>query len=825
MYNVNQARDFITALTGSYTSTVTFQVFYDPKIDGKPPAGIAQVWHSTLDESLAFIDYKQSLHAGVYVCINGTDGRGREINNITDLRVLFSDFDGQVEPKWNLQPHITQSRDALHGHAFWLIDAGDLTHDEWSILQKQIALYYDTDEQVVDPCRVVRLPGSLHFKDPSNPQTYSITSNHTGDGHKYTVAEIRQAHILPPEKDAVLNQWAEKRAGILQGVGYEDNSFEQTKFVNFISNAAFPAVLGSGTHEVFRVACYGHDHGISLQNATQLLWEHYNPRCLPPWTDDERDHFEGICHRAYHYSKSAAGCKTVKAGFQSLEPLPEPNCGWEKQSQLFNHEVILNATEVNVKQQNTDVIELGECARSKFRISNNQACMLAPQLTVKSSHYDFALVYDGVNYDGLSLIRSAKQFYEFKGKSWSLVDDDVIKSQVQRSFSVYKPPNAFTSGIFQVVCDHVNVESVENGTWLSNTHLDGANYTVFANGIVDLSSEDLKVMKHTPDFFTLNELPHDFKPDATCPNWHSFLTSIWDDNKELKLQLQEWFGYCLTSDVALQKLALLMGKSRGGKGVITDMLAAMVGFENTCSPLLGNLAKDSTLHEMSDKSLTLIPDAHNVHSSVRDSVLSTLKAIVGGDPISYHEMYKGSRMTRFKTKVCISTNNVPDFNDPSGALVNRLLVFPFWKSFVGMEDTALRSRLTPEIAGITQWAIEGLQRLRANNGKFTEANVGVAEKEELRKDMFPLAEFVESSCVLDPIAFTMLDDLYNAYRLWATMQGLKVPMLKNNFDKTLRNCAFNIHHRTGNKRGFDGITVKSQFATSNANVIGFPHVK
>lgn len=822
MYDVNQAREFITALTGSDTSVVTFQVFYDPKESGPAPAGVAEIWHSTLDASIEFIDYKQSLLAGVYVCINGTDGRGREIYNINNLRVLFADFDGQTEPSWNLPPHLVQTRDDTHGHAFWLIEAGDLSHDEWSILQKHIALYYGTDEQVVDPCRVVRLPGTLHYKNKSNPQTYTIKSNDSTRIPKYTVQQIRDAHILDAQKDAILNQWAEARAGINTGVGYEDNPVETAKFVSFVTNAAHPAVLGSGTHELFRVACFGHDHGVSLENAKQLLWEHYNPRCLPPWSEDERHHFEGVVYRAYHYSTSAAGCKTARAGFQSLPALPEPNCGWERQGEQFNKPVQFDSTAAIVSQAPV-MVKTGEVYRSKLRISREEAIVLSPQITVKSSHYDFARVFDGLNYDGTDLIRSAKQFYVFTGRSWKPIDDDVVKSTIQRSFAVYKPADAFTSGVFRVLCDHVNVDAVENGTWLTEREVDTNNFTVFKNGIVDLNSTDLTLMPHTPEFFSLNELDHEFDPAARCPQFLSFLQGIWDDNQQLKMQLQEWFGYCLTNDVSLQKFSVFMGKSRGGKGVTVDVLMAMVGAKNIAAPSLDDLAGNSALQEMSTKSLTLIPDAHNVGKAVRDKVLSKFKAITGGDNVSFHELYKGSRNMKFKTKVVISTNNVPEFNDPSGALVNRMLVFPFWKSFAGREDTRLRGRLMSEISGITQWAVEGLRRLRANNGKFTEAKVGLIEKEELRKDMFPLAQFVEASCILQPGEFTMLDDLYNAYRLWAATQGMKTPMLKSTFDKTLRNCALDIQHTTGANKGFNGITVKSNFSVSN--VIGFPSVK
>lgn len=825
MYDITQARMFIKALTGSEDSVVTFQSFYDPK-DQTTPKGIAEVWHSTLEQSIEYIDYKQSQLAGIYVCINGTDLRGREIYNINNLRVLFADYDGQEKPSWILEPHFTQERDATHGHAFWLIDSTDLTHDEWSALQRQIALFYDTDTQVIDPSRVARLAGTVHYKNPQSPQTYRVTSDNTDIIGKYTVDQIRQAHLLPADKDAELQQWIEKRKGIDTGVGYEDNPIETNKFINFITNAAYPAVLGSGTHELYRVANYGHDHGVSLEHAKELLWEHYNPRCMPPWEEEERHHFDGVVYRAYHYSKSHAGCKTAKAGFQALPPLPEPNCGWADQAKQFNQEIVLSDKQIDIKShtvsEHTDNDDYSRF-RGRYRIDRNAANVLAAQLTMKSSHYDFAAVFDGINYDGVSLIRCDKQYYEFNGKSWDKRSDENVKAEIQRAFSVYKPADNFTSGVSRVLHDHVNVTSVENGTWLSNRTDNTENYTVFNNGIVDLNADNLTLMKHTPEFFILNSVDYDFDPSAKCPVFMSFLNNIWDDNEDLKMQLQEFMGYCLISDVSLQKFSVFVGKSRGGKGTIVDLISRMVGLENIAAPALANLASNSALEEMSTKSLTLIPDAHNVSNSVRDVVLSNLKAITGGDKVSFHEMYKGSRNTVFKTKIIMSTNNVPEFNDPSGALVNRMLVFPFYKSFAGKENYSLGEQLSSEVAGVTQWAIEGLRRLRVNGGKFTEGKLGLIEKEEIRKDMFPLAEFIEQSCNLVESEFTMLDDLYNAYRLWSTTQGIKTPMMKTSFDKALRNSSLPIKHVSQGHKGFHGITVLPHMAVNN--VIGFPSVQ
>lgn len=821
MYDVNQAREFIQALTGSPDSVVTFQAFYDPKgLDA--PKGVAQVWHSTLQDSLEYIDHKQNQFAGIYVCINGTDLQGREIYNITHLRVLFADYDGKAQPQWVLPPHFVQERDSTHGHAFWLIEPGDLTHDEWSILQKQIGMFYGTDEQVVDPCRVVRLPGTLHLKNPSSPQVYRIISNHSAVLPRYKIDAFRQAHALPAEKDAILNQWAEARAGINTGVGYEDNEQELRKFTGFIKNAALPAVIGSGTHELFRVACYGHDHGISLEKAKELLWEHYNPRCLPPWGDHERHHFDGVVYRAYHYATSAPGCKTARASFLALGPLPEPNCGWENQKAQFNQVETVSEQTISVIRTEASPVQSGHVFRFSHRLTHDQALMLLPQLTAKSSHYDFARAFDGINYDGTRLIRYRKQFYSYNGRCWEATDDDEMKACVQRAFSIYKPAEAFTAGIFNVLKDLVNVRKAENGSWLSDRETPTANYAVFKNGIVDLNSADMQLMPHTSEFFSLNELTHDFNPSAQCPRMLEYLSSIWDNNEDLKMQLQEFMGYCLTTDTSLQKFAVFAGKTRAGKGTITTILTHMVGVKNIASPSLSKLVKDSTLNEMANSLLTLIPDVHDVNGSIKDEVLSNFKSITGEDRLSAHELYKGSRSLSFKTKIVLSTNNFPNFNDPSGALVNRMLAFPFYKTFADRENFNLKNELLAEIEGITQWAIEGLRRLRRNNGKFTESKLGLAQKDKVRRDTFPLADFISHSCELESDSFTMIDDLYSAYRLWAAGEGVKMPMLKKDFDKTLRSSSLPITDDLSDNRKMNGIRIK-QYARAN-NVIGFPPV-
>lgn len=68
-----------------------------------------------------------------------------------------------------------------------------------------------------------------------------------------------------------------------------------------------------GNNTAFQVACSILDKAISPGMAFDLLWEHWNPHCSPPWDDWE---LEGIIRNAAHYGEDTEG--GVK-GFQANE--------------------------------------------------------------------------------------------------------------------------------------------------------------------------------------------------------------------------------------------------------------------------------------------------------------------------------------------------------------------------------------------------------------------------------------------------------------------------------------------------------------------------
>lgn len=68
------------------------------------------------------------------------------------------------------------------------------------------------------------------------------------------------------------------------------------------------AVEGHGGDSMaYKTAAHLKSFGISQALALDLMWEHWNPRCIPPWSADEIDHLEAKVNNGYSYNTSPPG--------------------------------------------------------------------------------------------------------------------------------------------------------------------------------------------------------------------------------------------------------------------------------------------------------------------------------------------------------------------------------------------------------------------------------------------------------------------------------------------------------------------------------------
>ena len=170
--------------------------------------------------------------------------------------------------------------------------------------------------------------------------------------------------------------------------------------------------------------------------------------------------------------------------------------------------------------------------------------------------------------------------------------------------------------------------------------------------------------------------------------------------------LQEWFGYCLTGDTSQQKMMLMVGPKRSGKGTIARVLTRLIGNGNVSGPTTSSLAGPFGLQPLIGKTLAIVSDAR-FHGENIATVVERLLCISGEDTLTVDRKHTTSVTMKLPTRFMFLTNEFPRLNDASGALAGRFVILRLTQSFYGKEDTGLTDRLLNELPGILNWAIEG----------------------------------------------------------------------------------------------------------------------
>jgi putative DNA primase/helicase len=250
------------------------------------------------------------------------------------------------------------------------------------------------------------------------------------------------------------------------------------------------------------------------------------------------------------------------------------------------------------------------------------------------------------------------------------------------------------------------------------------------NGLLDLSTRSMR--DHTPAFFNVVSVPFDYQADAAEPvTWLEFLASLWPDDPDSIALLQEYIGYVLSGRTDMQKMLLLIGPTRSGKGTIARMLTELVGRGHVAGPTLASLGTNFGLSPLLGKPLAIISDARlgNVPSH---TVVERLLSITGEDMLTVDRKFRDPWSGKLPTRFAVLSNELPRFRDSSGAIANRLLILQMTNSFLGREDRTLDRRLSAELPGILNWSLEGLDRLNRSaaeqaTGKLRDKFKGVGK--------------------------------------------------------------------------------------------------
>jgi putative DNA primase/helicase len=284
-----------------------------------------------------------------------------------------------------------------------------------------------------------------------------------------------------------------------------------------------------------------------------------------------------------------------------------------------------------------------------------------------------------------------------------------------------------------------------------------------ANGLLDITSRDLH--PHTPLYFNQTSVPFAYDPCAPEPRqWLDFLKQLWPHEPKAINALGEWFGYVISGLLYLHKIFMMVGPTRGGKGVIARMLTALIGRQNVAGPTLNSLGGDFGLAPLIGKPLAIISDARFVGRN-SNVVVERLLSISGEDTLTVNRKYRDQWTGKLPTRLHVISNELPRLGDASTAVVGRIVLLLLTRSWLGKEDHELERRLDQELPGILNWSLAGLERLTTNNcfTRLTSSDEAITTMRDLAS---PVGAFVREKCEVGADRQTDVDLLFTEYKAW-----------------------------------------------------------
>jgi phage/plasmid primase, P4 family, C-terminal domain len=384
--------------------------------------------------------------------------------------------------------------------------------------------------------------------------------------------------------------------------------------------------------------------------------------------------------------------------------------------------------------------------------------------------------------DGVSKLRYWRDTFEHwrAGRYVEVKSSEIAARVVQHLNRVYTHvgTTVVSNVVLQLKGQSLLAGDVTAPAWL--TRVDGcegwrtADLFVARNGILYLPTK--RFIPPTPRLFTPAALDFDYEPKGPEPaHWLKFLSQLWPDDADSVLTLQQWFGLCLVADTRHQKMLLIVGPKRSGKGTVARVLRAVVGAWNCAGPTMASLATNFGLWPLWGKTVAIISDARLSGRTDQAVITERLLSITGEDALTIDRKHQEPVTDKLLTRLLILTNELPRLGDSSGALSGRMLILRLVRSFYGEEDIGLTDRLLAERAGILRWAIQGWHSLR-EVGYFVQPASGLDLHEQMDELASPVMSFAGERCIVDAdelLHRVSCQSLYTAWCAWSIAKGLK----------------------------------------------------
>lgn len=702
---------------------------------------------------------------GIFFSVNGFRGGKRSVENLTNINGFFCDIDyphkvsrtpekireykndllmEAIEGGIPVPTAIVETKNGLH--LYWILEApvmlNELNPEQQNELRKQ---YVQVEEAILkqlggdpaakDLARVLRVPGTLHQKDPSDPFMIKLV-HYAPDEALYSFTEIREAFLKKPAPDSWAVAHGENAINdeVKQEIEVQYPKLTRPSYKKLMSKEPGSVPEGLRNKSLLVVSYAMREAGWPIEKTLAYF-----------------DEYHGLSVREIQ--------KTIRSAYEHTYDFG------------YNNEVMqaLVEPEERKKLSETTSKVLSKSTKEKRDTSNN-----AQKEKYQTYEYIVAERYKTLLY------KMRGDFYDyFEGVYRPMQVDEVrsmfLKEMLKDGLTNYRKVSAVND---KLAC----FKSIDGRTFYEEQENPDRNVINFKNGLLNIQTYQLT--PHTPSYLSTSQIPIPFVHGAKAPRWQQFLMEISDDDPEMVKLLQQIAGYCLTTDMSFSKAFIFYGMGANGKSMFTRMLAKVVGNDAVSSINLNTINRQYGLYGLVGKKLNLIDE---ISGNYFES--NVIKGLISGERMSVEVKYRPEPLEFIPTaKLIFSVNELPKINDTTPGLYRRFIIVPFDRSFEGNPDLGLEQKLTDELPGILNWAIEGLKSLRAD-GRFNETDRNFNAMRVFKAENSPVVEFL-NAC-FEPVAAGLertysvpLTDLYAQYRSYCFDHGYK-PKAVANFSREI----------------------------------------
>lgn len=327
-------------------------------------------------------------------------------------------------------------------------------------------------------------------------------------------------------------------------------------------------------------------------------------------------------------------------------------------------------------------------------------------------------------------------------------------------------------------------------------------YINFNNGVLNVTKREL--LPHSADRGFLSVLPFDYDSKAKAPLFEKTLLKILCNDETLVKIMQEFFGYVLVNEGSwAQKALVMVGGGSNGKSTILNILKKVVGKNSYSALSIKEINESEYSRMLLDGKLVNIGEEAPSKSLVDSSMF---KNIVTGGEVQMRHPYKESISKNVTCKQIFSCNEIPKTRDASHGFLRRLIIVPFNYKLSKADpdfDPHIEKKLSAELPGIFNWAMEGYERLKKQQ-EFTKSEAADQQLERFQEEIDTVRAWMKHHVKLYPLDSGLgVDlktcDLYDSYSL-QTKASNEIAITKVAFTRRLPELIKDYAERYARKR-------------------------